>query len=336
MPGPSDDPLDVPATPERLHALVLEGVLPEVALPRALALAHASPVPARWGAFTDRLAMALGAALLLAGVIYFFAFNWADLPHLARMGLLAGVLAATATGAWRFGEGPAGATLLAASAVLVGPLLATYGQAYQTGADAWELFLGWGALILPWALFARSPALWLLLLLVGNAGAVLYTQQVLDARWEEVWLLPLLAAINASAWAASEWRARRGPGPVGYGRWFPRVLFGAALLLAMPQALSLLIDEVRHAAQAVAMLLALGMSAAAVALFRGPRGDLFMVVGGVAAPCVLADVAIGRLLFTEDNEAFASLTMAFLVIAQLTVLAWWLRRQARAAAGGTR
>ena len=47
---------------------------------------------------------------------------------------------------------PAGKAALLAAALLTGGLLALIGQTYQTGADTFELFATWAALILPWVL----------------------------------------------------------------------------------------------------------------------------------------------------------------------------------------
>lgn len=45
------------------------------------------------------------------------------------------------------------------SALLVGGLLALFGQTYQTGANLLQLFFTWSLRILPEALIARLPAL---------------------------------------------------------------------------------------------------------------------------------------------------------------------------------
>ena len=49
-----------------------------------------------------------------------------------------------------------------------GAVLALVGQTYQTGADVWELFAAWAALMLPFAWLSRSTASWVLWLGVAN------------------------------------------------------------------------------------------------------------------------------------------------------------------------
>ena len=69
-------------------------------------------------------------------------------------------MAAAAGGALLAGLDRAfGQVLLIAGSVLTGVLLAVIGQAYQTGADVFELFVAWAVLILPWVFVSRSAAL---------------------------------------------------------------------------------------------------------------------------------------------------------------------------------
>ncbi|HEX8537209.1 MAG TPA: DUF2157 domain-containing protein, partial [Cystobacter sp.] len=174
------DPLDLAATPERLHALARAGVLSPAALEQASRLAVATPGPAAWRRFLSTVLLGFGSLLVLSGVIYFFAYNWAALHRFGKMGLLLAAILASCAAAWRLGETLAGQFALLFAAVLVGPLLAVYGQAYQTGADPYELFLGWGLLILPWVALARFAPLWLLQLLLVNTGLCLFWFQVAD------------------------------------------------------------------------------------------------------------------------------------------------------------
>ena len=62
---------------------------------------------------------------------------------------------------------PGGLGLLACG-LLAGPLLAVFGQTYQTGANASELFLAWAIVILPLALAGKRTALWLSFWAIGG------------------------------------------------------------------------------------------------------------------------------------------------------------------------
>ena len=143
---------------------------------QSLELAEVTPAPARWFNFLDKLLLANGGGLLLVGIIFFFAFNWQEITRFHKFALLEGLVVA---GLWAYGHwfGKASANIcLLAAAVLLGVLLAFYGQTYQTGADTWQLFAVWAALITPWALLAEFAGLWLLWLMLINLALFLYYQ----------------------------------------------------------------------------------------------------------------------------------------------------------------
>src|SRR5690348_12313782 len=127
------------------------------------AAVHAVRNEAFWARWGQRALLALGAGQFLAGVVFFFAYNWNDLSDLTKFGVVEGALVIAAGGALLIGIDRAfGQVLLVAASVLTGVLLAVIGQVYQTGADLFELFAAWAVLILPWVLVSRSAAHWLL------------------------------------------------------------------------------------------------------------------------------------------------------------------------------
>src|SRR5687767_12713626 len=179
VPAVAGDPLQRAATAERLHAISAARGLSAAALSRALEIASRSPPLPEWRVFLSRSLLFLGSALTLAGVIFFFALNWDDLGRFQKLGLLELAVAAAAVGGWQLGRSVAGQAALTAAAVLVGPLLAVYGQVYQTGADPYELFTGWALLILPWVVLARAPSLWVLEVELWNVALLLSWERVL-------------------------------------------------------------------------------------------------------------------------------------------------------------
>lgn len=326
------DLLDLDATPERLRALADAGVLPPTALERAFHLSVASPPRAEWRSFLSTTLMALGTLLVLSGVIYFFAYNWAALHRFGKLGLIAAALVGTAVGAWRLGEGLAGQLSLLASAVLVGALLAVYGQAYQTGADPYELFVGWAVLILPWVLLARFAPLWMFLVLLLNTGIVLFWGQVLDGDEDTAaWLAVVLGLLNGFAWATYEHFANAGLAWL-QGRWVPRGLAVMTVgpLLAAAVAFIVAPSEVGPGA-GVALLLVLGSLAAEYALHRHLRGELFLLTLGVLSAMTIVTTWVGRLLIVDANvDEFSLFILPFVVIGEVALAVWWLRNEARA------
>jgi uncharacterized membrane protein len=133
-----------------------------------------------WRRWALRALLGLGAGHLLAGILFFFAYNWADMAPVAKFAVVEGGIVGTAVAAFFIGiDRPAGQAALIGASVLTGVLLAVIGQVYHTNADAYELFVAWAVLILPWALASRSAAHWLLWLVVAFVAFGLYGEQAL-------------------------------------------------------------------------------------------------------------------------------------------------------------
>jgi uncharacterized membrane protein len=141
----------------------------------ALEAGGALPDAIRWRRFLDLLLLWMGAVMLACSAIFFFAFNWAEMGRLAKIGLVEAPMVGALFLLWRLGlERAAGKATLFAVALLAGGLLALIGQIYQTGADTWELFAVWAAAILPWTLVGRLAPLWVLWLVLLNLAVSLY------------------------------------------------------------------------------------------------------------------------------------------------------------------
>lgn len=154
-----------------LLALAEGGTLSPQQLAQAAAIAPLSPSRPEWLRAADQFLAIAGALLLATGLIFFFAYNWDAWHRFAKLGMALAALAAcvgTALVAAPFGTIYRAALL--AACLATGALLALIGQTYQTGADVWELFVAWTALMTPFALLSRSSGCWSLWLLVANAG----------------------------------------------------------------------------------------------------------------------------------------------------------------------
>ena len=144
-------------------------------LRRALEAGGALPGADAWRHFLDRLLLFMGAVMLAAAVVFFFAYNWEDLGRLAKFALVEVPLLIALGFVWRLGlERTSGKAAVLVAAILAGALLALIGQVYQTGADTFELFGAWAVAILPWVLLGRFSALWLFWLVLVNLAATLY------------------------------------------------------------------------------------------------------------------------------------------------------------------
>ncbi len=133
---------------------------------------------AAWQQFLRLLFLSLGVGLMTAGVLFFFAYNWADLSKFAKFGLIEGLL--IGVGALvlfsKFNK-TIRQVLLTGMAVLVGVLFAVFGQIYQTGADSYSFFLAWAVFIAIWVAVADFPPLWAMFIALLNTTLHLYYYQ---------------------------------------------------------------------------------------------------------------------------------------------------------------
>ena len=165
-------------TPHQLRAFARQHHIPSEALEDGLKRIGAVATPADWLRGLGHFLLWAGLAFALAGIIFFFAYNWDDLNRFQKLGLVGGMLLATIALAWYKGfDALAGKASLIGASVLVGALLAVYGQVYQTDADAYSLYLTWTLLIAGWVYMGQSRALWLLWMVLANLSLGLWWGQ---------------------------------------------------------------------------------------------------------------------------------------------------------------
>ncbi|MEJ8757834.1 DUF2157 domain-containing protein [Pontibacter sp. H259] len=183
---------------------------------------------ADWVRFMQLFLLGLGGSFLVAGVIFFFAYNWADMHKFVKLGLLEFLLLiVTLVAVFSNWSKVVKDVMLMASVMLTGVMFAVFGQIYQTGANAYDFFLGWTMSVVLWVIVSRFQPLWLILLALINITFILYTNQV-ATNMPFTGVLNILFGINAVAvivWEVLLWRnvisAKH--------RWFPRVMALAAI-----------------------------------------------------------------------------------------------------------
>ncbi|MBT8085899.1 MAG: DUF2157 domain-containing protein [Woeseia sp.] len=247
----------------------------------------------RWAMYA---LLVLGATHLLAGVVFFFAYNWADLAPFSKFGILQGGILLSFVIAFFLGlERPAGQAVLIAASVLTGVLFAVIGQVYQTGADAWQLFAAWTVLILPWALASRSNAHWLLWIIVCITAAGLYGVQVPVAlgRVDEYQVGTAVALLPLAFLAVRELALHQGLKWLE-GSWFRRSL----VLMSMAPLFLLAVQYVFGADSALIGCVAFVLTSAALALVYIkvlPEFSVLVIIVGFASLFCMATG--GRLIF---------------------------------------
>ncbi len=151
-----------------------------------------------WQKFFQLFVLTLGADFTVSGIVFFFAYNWADLHKFVKIGLTEGLVIATTLMVLlpKLNDNIRNIILTGAS-VLVGVLFAVFGQIYQTGANAYDFFLAWTIFVTLWVLISNFAPLWMLYLVLTNTTFLLYSQQV-AADWSDVYICASLYIINVA------------------------------------------------------------------------------------------------------------------------------------------
>lgn len=316
---------------EQFRVLINRGDIKAADVPQALMDAGIAPDLGRWRGFIDNLLLWLGASAMAAGVLFFVAYNWEEMGRFAKFGLVQSLMV-IAIGAYVFlarNERLAKASLFVAS-VLLGVLLALYGQTYQTGADPWELFATWAALMLPWTLIARFAPLWLLFTGLLNVAWLTYTDTFRPAlgtvaNYEQT---ALLGVFLLNGLALFLWERRLPHHGWLQDLWSPRLL---ALAVGIPATLLAIIAVTTSRGPA---LLYVALWAAFIGMlvwfYRHRRADLFMLAGVCFSGGALVMALLIEHVFDNYFQGGGQfLLMAVLIIAMGTGSAVWLRRTQR-------
>jgi uncharacterized membrane protein len=269
----------------------------------------------------------------LAGVIFYFAYNWDKLGRFAKLGLIqTGIVVCAAGAHWVRNRALASKVFLLSAAVLVGPLLAVYGQTYQTGADAFELFAAWAALILPWVLISEFAGLWIIWLTVVNAAAVLYWVQVLEPNHifmhYEV-LFVFLTVFDAWALGSREAGAARGWEWLS-SRWHRWLLLAAVLFFSTTPTASYIVEpEMRQGPGLLSVFVWLAAAGGAYYFYRFRRPDLPSLAMIVLSVCIVMLTLIGKIVFEISDEMWSYLFFGLVIVTVMTPATLFLRRAGR-------
>ena len=298
-----------------VNALHGHGLIPGA---RYFAAASAVRDERVWARWAGRTVLALGAGHLLAGVVSFFAYNWADLSAVAKFAVVEAALVIALAGAWYAGiERAVGQALLIAASILVGVLLAVIGQVYNTDADAYMLFAAWTLLILPWTLASRSAAHWTVWLVVLYLALSLYGEQALipEGRLTNSALEVGLGALAGFTLTLRELAVRRGLAWLAAG-WTRIGLLIAALGLLFWPAVGYVLDWEGEVYCPAAFVFALALGAVAYRRWLPDFAATTTVIGFallfvIAIGYRVIDEAVG---FDGGEEALLVSSVGLLVL----------------------
>jgi uncharacterized membrane protein len=315
----------MPTPRSQIIHLLEQGVIPADKTDAALAVAGITPDAKAWKTFIDHLLLWLGGLALAFAAVFFIAFNWSEFGRMGKFGLVEGLILLAVAAYWKLGDrAVAGKVALVAATILLGVLLALFGQTYQTGADPWQLFFTWALLMLPWAIVGRFPAIWLVWIALINLSIILYHQALRGVFGlmfgSDNGVLWLTFAVNAFALMA--WEVLSKPWPWLAERWAIRLL---AVGSGVPLTWLVIFGIVDREHGPVLAGAAWGVwLAVMVFVYRRKRPDLFMLAGCCLSGIVVVVTFLGRHLL-EKGEAGSLLILALVIIGLGAGSAVWLR-----------
>ncbi|MDE1461798.1 DUF2157 domain-containing protein [Spartinivicinus poritis] len=307
----------IPANRRLVDELYAYGYLTAEGKAYALNLLHPHN---QWGLWISRLLLILATALILTGVIYFFAFNWARLTPTIKfttiqVGLVGCLIAAYSYSLQSF----VGKIFLLAATVLVGVFLAVFGQVYQTGADAYQLFMGWSLFTLGWTIIANFSVQWVIWLIICNIFVLLWWEQsALPTRSMEDLLYSLLLGINGLALVLREYAVQRNYNWLSV-QWLRVVLVIAlSIFLIIPIEHCIVDPDSARTSTYISALFGSITLAAGFWVYRFKLFDMWALAIIVLTCCIIATTVAFKLLFEFIGEG-ESVTFLLMGLASLGV-----------------
>lgn len=291
------------------------------------------PLP-DWYPWTRRMLLYLGSALILAGIIFFFAYNWAEMGKFLKFGLIEAGIIGCVAGTFIHGmDKLSSKIMLLCASVLVGVLMAVFGQTYQTGADAYELFTNWAVLILGWVIISKFAALWFVWLVVLNTGMILYWRQVGYPAYsiDYQWLCISLAVVNAVTLSLREFGVLCGLKWLE-GRWLRIVLLSAVLVNLSIPVMHLIMDYRFSKSHMLVEILSsipwVGVMVYCYWLYRRKLKDMNSVALIIFNLCVILLSLLGKIVFDilDWDEFWGLFLFTVIILAVIGKAAYWLKR----------
>ncbi|MBR3071737.1 DUF2157 domain-containing protein [Fibrobacter sp.] len=204
-----------------------------------------------WLRFVQAFTLTLGSGLMLAGIIFFFAYNWELMHRWVKMGIAVALILAVFAVAIKVKMSDF-TRKIAVSVLsgLVGVFWAIFGQVYQTTADSYVFFLTWACCILVWVYATDFYPLWAIFIALVSMG-------VIPLFPDNRWYLTVLMLYGAAWIAFFVFAPKYLPNLSAPPSWFTSILFTIEFGMAVCVVCFVILNEagMRHAVVAVLNLL---------------------------------------------------------------------------------
>lgn len=232
---------NIPLDRSVLQLLAKHGKLSTEELKLAYQYSPLYPKQLEWLNLAYRFFGGAGLLLTLSGVIFFFAYNWEGLHKFIKLGLVEGAIILIGIILLVFKTSNFVLKLgLTAISILVGVAFAVFGQIYQTGADAYDFFLGWTIFITAWVAISSFSFLWFSYLFLINTTVFLYFEQV-HPSWLEDTLYFSIVVINSIALGIWEYTTQKNE-KKWTDRIYIQIIAGAIIVILTTAVFDLIFD----------------------------------------------------------------------------------------------
>lgn len=284
-----------------------------------------------WGMWISRLMLTIGSALTLCGIVYFFAFNWSKISPLIKFFTIQIAMVICLIGAYFYSlKRISGQILLLSASVLVGVFMAVFGQIYQTGADAYQLFMMWSLLTLGWTVISKFAAQWVFWLVITNVFLILWWQQAaLPEHDMEHMIYVVLAIFNGAALGIWEYFMSDKSRQWMQSKWV-RVLLTIAALFSMLVPIVSFVVSPSKATPSIFTAAIIGFIGHGFiyTFYRYKMQDIWLLAVAMLSTCIILE-AIGLKILAEmfdDLDSFMFLLMGFWTLGIFTAAVVYLRK----------
>ena len=325
------NPLNVKVSHEDLRSMYRDDMITEQQYKEALHFSGIIPDKHHWRSFLQVLLSSLGTVFLLTGILFFFAFNWADMTKWQKFAGIEIFIIFAAIFAWIKGPDKLSGKLgTLAAGTLIGVLMAVYGQIYQTGADPYELFMYWGIILLPLVVAVRLPAFWVMWLVIVNLAISLYVKQGLGGGVYLEYTPHFLVALNLIFLAI--WNIMQSRQIAWMQEPWTHWVVAIACLVAATIMAAIAIDHISRGwanhkiYNSLSTLLYIFVAGGFVYFYQFVKRDLFILSLVITSVCILSFVMYFELNIGYSNFRSQLLIVAIMVLGEATAAAMWLRR----------
>lgn len=318
----------IPANRRLVEELYAHGKITHEAKEHALDILYPAD---KWGIWISRLLLTIGATLVLCGVVYFFAFNWAKITPFVKLSSIQVAMVGCLVFACFYSLNRiSGQVLLLSASVLTGVFMAVFGQIYQTGADAYQLFMMWSLLTLGWTIISNFAPQWIFWLAVTNTFLILWWQQAaLPEREMEGMIFVFLMVFNGVALSMREYFSADKTLKWIQARWI-RVLLTIVTLLSMLIPVVIFIVEPSRATTSIFIAAFIGFVGHCLmyAFYRYKIKDMWSLAAITLSVCIIVE-ALGLKILAEmldDILFFMFLLMGLMTLCVFTFAVISLRK----------